>query len=273
MAMQGLRFTNKRWKSLVFPFMLDPSSRAAEGVRSIFTEDSLQTVFYFKQAEMYFSEAISLDKYYYPAFINLAVIKALMGKHKPAFRMLEQIEDEFAGNMEAIKQCGYTRALLSYVNNQSKIELQALAQAGDIRAETSLKRIMQTEIYTPDQYKLPSSSITEQLQPSIRKSSYKSTQLQRIRLSDQHVDIWTRDSLGMQLIVLNVVKPYYKSYQIIQCKSKQIWPEGIPDALYNTEPDAAFHYGTLTLKKRRSPDMTFYLLQRDGKEEGAWVVY
>jgi tetratricopeptide (TPR) repeat protein len=274
MAMQGLRFTSDRLKNVVFPFMLDPFSRAAEGVRSILTEDSLKAVDYFKQAEIYFSDAATLDKKYYPAQINMAVIKALMGKPKPAFRMLDQIEDEFSDVKEAMKDCGYTRALLAYLTNQSKAELQALAQTGDIRATTSLQRIMQTEIYTQDQYKLPTSSITAQLQPSIRKSSFNSTQLKRIRLSGpKNVDIWSRDSLGMQLIVLNVVKPYNKSYQIIQCNSKQIWPEGIPDALYNTEPDAEFHFGNLTLEKRRSEKMTFYFMQREGKEEGSWVVY
>lgn len=273
MAMQGLRFKDDHWKNVIFPFMLDPSSRAGDGVRSVSLEDSLKAAFYFKQAELYFSEATSLDKNYYPAVINLAIIKALIGKNKAAFRMLEQIEEDFASDMEALKQCKYTRALLAYIINQSKIELQVLSQAGDLRATISLQRIAMNETNAQDQYQLPSSSITAELQPSIRKSSYSSKQQQRLRLNGQSADIWSRDTLGMQLITLNVVKPYNKSYQIIECTSKQVWPEGIPEALYNTEPNAVFNYGTITLEKRRSPDMNFYLMLNDGKEVKSWVVY
>ncbi|MFN6092426.1 MAG: hypothetical protein ACK44N_08430, partial [Bacteroidota bacterium] len=273
LAMQGLSLSGDPWKNLIFPFVLDPFSRTADGVRSFATEDSIKATFYFKQAEQYFTEATSLDKLYYPAYINLAIVKVLIGKQKTAFRILDQTEEDFSSDIEAMKQCKYTRAVIAYALNQSKLELEVLSRTGDIRASICLQQILMNEANVLDNYQLPSSSIASDLQPFIRKSTYSIKQQQRIRLNGQSADIWSRDTLGMQLIILNVVKPYNKIYQIIQCNSKQVWPEGIPDALNNSVPNAIFNYGPITIEKRRSQEMNFYLMLQDGKEIRSWVIY
>ncbi|MBK7887687.1 MAG: M48 family metalloprotease [Bacteroidetes bacterium] len=268
-AMQGLQLSEAPWRNLIFPFLLDPSSRAGENTRNLTPDDSIKMLELFKLAARHFKEAADLDPDYYPAQINGAVLKSLLGNSRAANRLLDDIEEKAINNDDSTNLILYTRALIDFISKSDTKLLAELAKGGDINAQYNLDRLSSTYYINQNSFRFPSSELALSLQPSIRKSLYTSGQTERQR----NIVFYTRDTMDFQLVLLNITKPENKIYQLLVGKLNQFWSYGILKKYANLQPDFIQEFGPGILEKRCAGHMNYYTLKIQGVEVITYLLY
>jgi hypothetical protein len=273
MAMQGLKKVNAVWQNMVFPFMLDPASRAAEPSRSVASQDSAEAKFFFEEADRCFADAAALDKDYYPARINSAVMRAVLGKAKSAMGQLAVMEEVFEGNTIIQDELIYTRALIEYIATGDTSRMKVLAAKGEERAIRNMIRLENPALETFPGNRFHIASGLTEIQSAIRKSSFKQEQQVELRVENKKLLLFRRDSIDKELILVNVQKPSSKVVQLLKSRSDNLWSGDELEAFSRSVPDQRHQFGAVTIVKRRTNTLNYYSFYRDGIEEFLYVVY
>jgi tetratricopeptide (TPR) repeat protein len=266
-AMQGVRLKNSEWQNLIFPFSLDPLSRAGENYRTggnyrnLAVTDSLEAIKLLQDALQLFEESSNLDKVYLSSRINTAMALCLLDKDKKALNRLEDLEDEFKENAQALVQIEYTRALMEYITKKDKASLVEIANKGNKIAKRCLENLNNktTQVKREDNQSLVS------LRPLIRKNTFSEPKI-FIRNQEDRVKIYKRDSTNVTLIALD----FSKSFQIAFSSSDNFF--NIKTDLPKS-PDIILEQNNITIEKWNFSSYNYYRFKREGETEGAYIVF
>ncbi len=264
-AMQGVRLMNSEWQNLIFPFSLDPLSRAGENYRDLSATDSVEATRFLQDALKLFEESSNLDKEYLSSRINTAMAYCLLSENKKSLRRLDDLEDDFKGDAEALKQIEYTRALILYISKKEKISLIDIANNGNKIAKRCLENLnnQSTLIKSDDDNSISS------LRPLISKNSFSEPKIS-IRNQGDQAKIYQRDSSGIQLISLEITRPSRKFFQIVHSSSDSFFNKKMD---LKKSPDIILEQNNSTIEKWNFSSYNYYRFKREGEIEGAYIVF
>lgn len=272
-AMQGIRLMNPDWQNLIFPFSLDPLSRAGESYRDLSVTDSrglsvtdsLEAINLLQEAFQLFEESSNLDKVYLSSRINAAMALCLLNKDKKALNRLEELEDDFQDNSQALMQIEYTRALMEYIAKKDKASLVEIANKGNKIAKRCLENLnnKSTQIKREDDQTLVS------LRPLVSRNNFSEPKIS-IRNSNDLVKIYQRDSLGVNFISIKIIKPLNKSFQIICAKSDHIF--NVKMNLFKS-PDIILEQNNSAIEKWNFSSYNYYRFKRGDETEGSYIIF
>jgi tetratricopeptide (TPR) repeat protein len=266
-AMQGVRLMNSDWQNLIFPFSLDPLSRAGESYRDLSVTDSLEAVKLLQDALQLFEESSNLDKAYLSSRINAAMALCLLGEkeYKKALRRLEDLEDDFKENAQALVQIEYTRALMEYIIKKDKASLVEIANKGNRIAKRCLENLNNKTA----QVKREDVTSLVLLRPLISKNNFSEPKIS-IRNQGDQAKIYQRDSIGVQLISLEIMRPSRKFFQII-CS--------LSDNFFNIKMDISksadiiLEQNNSAIEKWNFSSYNYYRFKRGDEILGAYIIF
>ena len=264
-AMQGVRLMNSEWQNLIFPFSLDPISRAGENYRDLSVTDSVEAIRFLQDALKLFEESSNLDKEYLSSRINTAMAYCLLSENKKSFRRLEDLEDDFKGDTEALKQIEYVRSLMQYISKKDKTSLIDIANNGNKIAKRCLENLnnQSTIIKSDDDNSISS------LRPLISKNSFSEPKIS-IRNQGDQAKVYQRDSSGIQLISLEITRPSRRFFQIVHSSSDNFFNKKMD---LKKSPDIILEQNNTTIEKWNFSSYNYYRFKREGETEGAYIVF
>jgi tetratricopeptide (TPR) repeat protein len=264
-AMQGVRLMNPDWQNLIFPFSLDPLSRAGESYRDLSVTDSLEAVKLLQYALQLFEEASNLDKVYLSSRINTAMALCLLNKNKKALNRLEELEDDFKENAQALMQIEYTRALMEYITKKDKASLVEIANKGNKIAKRCLDNLNNKTALV----KREDVSSLVSLRALISKNNFSEPKIS-FRSGDDKAKIYQRDSIGVQLISLEIGTTSKKFFQIICSFSDNFF--NIKTDLPKS-PDIILEQNNSTIEKWNFSSYNYYRFKRGDELLVAYVIF
>jgi hypothetical protein len=265
-AMQGVRLMNSEWQNLIFPFSLDPLSRAGENYRDLSATDSVEATRFLQDALKLFEESSNLDKEYLSSRINTAMTLCLLSPNKKtSLNRLEELEDDFKDNANAIKQIEYARALVLYITKKDKTSLIDIANNENKIAKRCLENLnnQSTLIKSDDDNSMSS------LRPLISKNTFSEPKI-TIRNQDDKVKIYQRDSSEVQLISLEIKITSVKYFQIIYSSTDNFFNKKMD---LKKSPDIILEQNNTTIEKWNFSSYNYYRFKREGETEGAYIVF
>jgi hypothetical protein len=272
LAMQGLQYAPEEWKELVYPFALDPKSRAGNDNRAISFYDSTRADSLFQLAENFFIDASALDKKYYIGLINVGILQAMSYKFKAAGRTFDQIEEDFEGNKDVLNQLQYARAILEFLAGDIR-KLKELDDNGHELARLSLLRLKLNSNFTNQNQPLPSSEFALYLQTLISKKNYSENQSKKLKCNDEIVMFYERDTLGFDLMLINVIKPVKIIHQIIHSDSNTMKRFEILNSDQKLDAPLIIKHGKYSLEKRSFSISNMYTYRHGEQAESIYIVY
>jgi len=264
-AMQGVRLMNSEWQNLIFPFSLDPLSRAGENYRDLSATDSVEATRFLQDALKLFEESSNLDKSYLTSRINTAMAYCLLSENKKSLRRLEDLEDDFKGDAYALKQIEYTRALILYISKKDKTSLIDIANNGNKIAKRCLENLnnQSTLVKSDDDNSIAS------LRPLISKNSFSEPKIS-IKYQRDQAKIYQRDSSGIQLISLEIKITSVKYFQMIYSSTDNFFNKKMD---LKKSPDIILEQNNSTIEKWNFSSYNYYRFKRGDETEGAYIIF